>query len=59
MLDHLLQHVGKGLTLRQTPHGTFVIGGGWPGRYDRSRGLCVPMLDSIVGQLLGGHADGA
>jgi len=49
MLDHLLQHVGKGLTLRQTPHGTFVIGGGWPGRYDSARGRCVPLLDSMVG----------
>jgi glycine/D-amino acid oxidase-like deaminating enzyme len=49
MLDHLLQHVGKGLTLRQTPHGTFVIGGGWPSRYDRTQGRCMPLLDSIVG----------
>jgi glycine/D-amino acid oxidase-like deaminating enzyme len=49
MPNHLLQHVGKGLTLRQTPHGTFVIGGGWPGRYDRARGRCIPLLDSIVG----------
>jgi glycine/D-amino acid oxidase-like deaminating enzyme len=49
MLDHLLQHVGKGLTLKQSRQGTFIIGGGWPGHYDRLRGRCVPLLDSIVG----------
>ena len=49
MLDHLLQHVGKGLTLKQSLQGTFIIGGGWPGRYDSARGRCVPLLDSIVG----------
>jgi glycine/D-amino acid oxidase-like deaminating enzyme len=29
-LAHLVQHASRGLSLRQTPHGTFVIGGGWP-----------------------------
>ena len=36
MLDHMLQHVGKGLTLKQSRQGTFIIGGGWPGLYDRN-----------------------
>jgi glycine/D-amino acid oxidase-like deaminating enzyme len=49
MRDHLLQHVCKGLTLKQSQNGTFIIGGGWPGSYDRLRGRCVPLLDSIVG----------
>jgi glycine/D-amino acid oxidase-like deaminating enzyme len=49
MLDHLLQHVGKGLTLKQSRQGTFIIGGGWPGHYDPVCGRCVPLLDSIVG----------
>lgn len=49
MRDHLLQHVGKGLTLKQSQNGTFIIGGGWPGSYDRIRRRCVPLLDSIVG----------
>lgn len=49
MLDHLLQHVGKGLTLKQSPQGTFIIGGGWPGRYDRRQDRKVPVLDSIIG----------
>jgi glycine/D-amino acid oxidase-like deaminating enzyme len=49
MLDHLLQHVGKGLTLKQSPQGTFIIGGGWPGHYDRGQDRKVPLLDSVVG----------
>jgi glycine/D-amino acid oxidase-like deaminating enzyme len=49
MLDHLLQHVGKGLTLKQSRQGTYIIGGGWPGRYDRSRDKKHPALESIIG----------
>jgi glycine/D-amino acid oxidase-like deaminating enzyme len=49
MLDHMLQHVGKGLTLKQSRQGTFIIGGGWPGLYDRRRDHKMPALDSIVG----------
>jgi len=49
MLDHMLQHVGKGLTLKQSQQGTFIIGGGWPGLYDRTRDRKSPSLDSIVG----------
>ena len=59
MLDHLLQHVGKGLTLKQSRHGTFIIGGGWPGHYDR---VARPMRAAARfdrRQLLGGRADGA
>lgn len=49
MFDHLLQHVGMGLTLKQSPTGTFIIGGGWPGAYDRPRDHSYPHLDSIIG----------
>jgi glycine/D-amino acid oxidase-like deaminating enzyme len=49
MLDHMLQHVGKGLTLKQSPQGTYIIGGGWPGLYDRDQDKKIPALDSIVG----------
>jgi glycine/D-amino acid oxidase-like deaminating enzyme len=49
MRNQLLQHVGKGLTLKQFPQGSFVIGGGWPGHLDRRLGRKVPILDSIVG----------
>jgi glycine/D-amino acid oxidase-like deaminating enzyme len=30
VLAQLIQHASRGLSLRQTPHGTFVVGGGWP-----------------------------
>jgi len=49
MLDHMLQHVGLGLTLKQSRQGTYIIGGGWPGVYDRQRDRKNPSLDSIVG----------
>ena len=49
MLDHMLQHVGKGLTLKQSRQGTFIIGGGWPGLYDRQRDHKIPALDSMIG----------
>lgn len=49
MLDHLLQHVGKGLTLKQSPQGTFIIGGGWPAHLDKRLGRKVPMLNSLIG----------
>ena len=57
MLDHLLQHVGKGLTLKQSRQGTFIIGGGWPGHYDPVCGRCVPLLEFDRWQLLGGNED--
>lgn len=49
MLDHMLQHVGLGLTLKQSRQGTYIIGGGWPGLYDRLRDRKNPGYDSIVG----------
>jgi glycine/D-amino acid oxidase-like deaminating enzyme len=51
MRDQLLQHVGKGLTLKQSPQGTFIIGGGWPAAYDRKLDRKTPTLDSIVGNM--------
>jgi len=51
MRDQLLQHVGLGLTLKQAPSGGFIIGGGWPGHYDRASKRKSPTFDSIVGNL--------
>jgi glycine/D-amino acid oxidase-like deaminating enzyme len=50
VLAQLIQHASRSLSLRQTPHGTFVIGGGWPaqpGDADGARPRTV--LPSIVG----------
>jgi glycine/D-amino acid oxidase-like deaminating enzyme len=49
MRDQLLQHVGRGLTLKQAPQGGFIIGGGWPGHYDLAAKRASPVHDSIVG----------
>lgn len=32
VLEPLLQHIGRRLTLKQSESGTFIIGGGWPAR---------------------------
>ena len=32
ILRPLIQHIGRRLTLKQAENGTFIIGGGWPGR---------------------------
>jgi Glycine/D-amino acid oxidases (deaminating) len=51
MRNQLLQHVGRGLTLKQSPQGAFIIGGGWRGRYDRATQRKSSDLDSIVGNV--------
>ncbi|WJL96339.1 FAD-dependent oxidoreductase [Microbacterium sp. ET2] len=30
LLPSMIQHIGRRLTLKQTHHGSFIIGGGWP-----------------------------
>lgn len=49
ILDHLVQHVGRRLTLKQTQYGTFIIGGGWPGTVEASTGKSGPLYQSMVG----------
>lgn len=49
MRNQLVQHVGKGLSLKQSPQGTFIIGGGWPSTYDLQQNRYVPREDAIIG----------
>jgi glycine/D-amino acid oxidase-like deaminating enzyme len=49
VLSPLVQHGERRLSLRQTPHGTFVIGGGWPALADDATGPSSPMAGSITG----------
>ncbi len=49
VLTQLVQHAGRQLSLRQTPHGTFVIGGGWPALADGADGRLRTTLPSIQG----------
>jgi glycine/D-amino acid oxidase-like deaminating enzyme len=51
MLDQLVQHVRRGLTLKQWPQGGFVVGGGWPALYDRGTGKKRPSLESLIGNM--------
>jgi glycine/D-amino acid oxidase-like deaminating enzyme len=47
-IDHMIQHIGQRLTLKQTQYGTFIIGGGWPGGDSSTR---TPILETILGNL--------
>lgn len=49
VLAQLIQHAGRSLSLRQTPHGTFVIGGGWPAEPAQGGDRPRTILPSIVG----------
>jgi glycine/D-amino acid oxidase-like deaminating enzyme len=44
----LVQHVSRGLTLKQASRGNFIIGGGWPATLDPATGRKTPRLDSLV-----------
>lgn len=37
-LPHLVQHIGKALSLKQVRDGNFLIGGGWPARFAKRDG---------------------
>jgi glycine/D-amino acid oxidase-like deaminating enzyme len=50
LLDHLIQHASRHITMKQGPTGAFLIGGGWPSRRDDGDRLVV-QRDSIEGNL--------
>ena len=39
LIEHLVQHAGRRLSLKQTPEGNVLIGGGWPAALRQSGGL--------------------
>jgi len=43
--------LNRRLSLKQTPNGSYVIGGGWPGDVDLDRGVGMTRLDSIRGSI--------
>jgi glycine/D-amino acid oxidase-like deaminating enzyme len=51
VLTQLIQHAGRQLSMRQTPHGTFVIGGGWPALADGGDGRLHTIRSSILGNV--------
>ncbi len=61
VIPHLVQHAGKRLSLKQTPDGTVLIGGGWPARLPTDE-HGAPLLDrrpSLLPGSLAGNAAAA
>lgn len=51
VLEPLVQHIGRRLTLKQAANGTFIIGGGWPARREDR-----PARYSTIWRSAGGNA---
>jgi glycine/D-amino acid oxidase-like deaminating enzyme len=51
VLEPLVQHIGRRLTLKQAANGTFIIGGGWPSRPEER-----PARYSTIWQSAAGNA---
>jgi glycine/D-amino acid oxidase-like deaminating enzyme len=49
VLEPLVQHIGRRLTLKQTSDGTFIIGGGWPSRAERPPARYSARWESTAG----------
>ncbi len=51
LLEPMIQHIGRRLTLKQAHNGTFIIGGGWPSR--EAPGRWATTWESAAGQRRG------
>jgi sarcosine oxidase, subunit beta len=51
LVDQLVYAAGDRLTLKQSHHGSFLIGGGWPARRDINTGMLRVDPASVVGNL--------
>jgi sarcosine oxidase subunit beta len=51
MLDQTVGAIGRHLSLKQVPNGSFVIGGGWPGDANLETRVGTTRLDSIHGSI--------
>ncbi len=49
VLDPLLQHIGRRLTLKQATNGTFIIGGGWPAHPEPAPARYSTLWESAAG----------
>jgi glycine/D-amino acid oxidase-like deaminating enzyme len=49
VLEPLVQHIGRRLTLKQAASGTFIIGGGWPARPEAPPARYSTRWDSAAG----------
>jgi sarcosine oxidase subunit beta len=51
LIDHIVYAAGDRLTLKQSHHGGFLIGGGWPARLDEATGRLQVDPKSLAGNL--------
>lgn len=51
IIDHLLQHADRPITMKQLAAGQVIIGGGWPARLVGEGGHPTVNLESIIGNL--------
>ena len=51
LVDHLIYSAGERLTLKQTLHGSFIIGGGWPCLINKITGRLLICFDSVIRNL--------
>ncbi len=49
LLEPMVQHIGRRLTLKQSSNNTFIIGGGWPARPELAPQRYSTMWDSAAG----------
>jgi len=49
VLEPLVQHIGRRLTLKQAANGTFIIGGGWPARPEQPPARFTTLWESAAG----------
>ncbi len=51
VIEHLVQHAERPITLKQFRSGQIVIGGGWKARYDPENGTPEVLADSVLGNV--------
>ncbi|MGI9490991.1 MAG: FAD-dependent oxidoreductase, partial [Geminicoccaceae bacterium] len=51
LVDQLVAHAGRHLSLKQLASGGIIIGGAWPGRYSEHQNMNVTIRESIEGNL--------
>jgi len=51
VLEHLIQHIGEGLSVKQVSTGNVVIGGGWPAAHFDLQGVSPVSSQSVDGSL--------
>lgn len=51
VIEYLVQHAERPITLKQFRSGQVVIGGGWEARFDSARGTPEVLADSVLGNV--------